>query len=67
MCANVLCPVTQAIDLALLRMQRPVDGPPTDDRLLGDGRSRPPRDLQKDLQALRDEVFRIWDSAGATD
>ena len=52
----------QAIDVALLRMQRPMSGPPTADKLLSDGNSEQTRDVQKELQVLREEVGRIWDN-----
>ncbi|CAL5224445.1 g7132 [Coccomyxa viridis] len=52
----------QAIDVALLRMQRPTSGSPTGDKLLSDGNSERIRDVQKELQVLREEVFRIWDN-----
>ena len=53
----------QAIDLALLRMRRPESGLAPQQKFLSNGKTGPPRDLQKELQVLREEVFRIWENS----
>ena len=57
----------QAIDVALLRMQRPMSGHPSGDKLLTDGNSEETRDVQKELRVLREEVGRIWDNESQCD
>jgi hypothetical protein len=51
----------QAIDLALARIEAPSTGIHLGQRQLGTSGNRPRSDLQAELQALRKEVFRIWD------
>ena len=55
--------VTQAIDVALARIEVPLTGIPLGQRQLGTSGASPPRDLQAELQALREEMFRIWEDS----
>ena len=55
--------VMQGIDLALLRLQMPESGLIPEQNFLSNGETGPPRDLQKELQVLREEVFRIWEDS----
>lgn len=53
----------QAIDLASSRMQRPESCLAPEQKFLSSGDTGPPRDVQKELQVLREEVFRIWEDS----
>ena len=56
--------VMQAIDLALARLEAPSTGIPLGQKQLCTSGANPHRDLQAELQALREEVFRVWEDSG---
>lgn len=55
--------VMQALDLALARLEAPSTGIPLDQEQLCTSGASPHRDLQAELQALREEVFRVWEDS----
>ena len=53
----------QAVNLALSRLNSPSAGIASDQQHLSDGRIGPERDLKKELQTLREGVFKIWEES----
>ena len=53
----------QAIDLALARIEAPSTGIPLGQKQLCTSGTNPHTDLQAELQALREEVFRVWEDS----